>query len=1159
MKDVYLVIFRTYASHADHEHTLSNLLPTPTPPTPPTPPSLNSSHLPLPWRVVPRRNLASTLPTDFLVVHTAPYHTPSNRLHPSLSTPSPHPLTSTLLSLPSTHPSLIKHVTRERSYRHLLSIPPSSATSPPRPPSNPSPSPSPLFTAFDPYVDFDADPAAIGSFPLPRRFSTIAPLSQTFPPHPLSPLPHPTSPLHNSTPIPSHLHPRQLYPRRVLLSSPDQSVSRRYLADVLWSKGHTGAGIRVAVFDTGLSSTHPHFRRIRERTNWTDNDTLDDELGHGTHVAGVIASTHADCSGFAPDAEVYVYRVFNSRQLSFTSWFLDAFNHAIHTRVHVLNLSIGGPDFRDLPFVDKVLEMSANHITVVSAIGNDGPLYGTLNNPADQMDVIGVGGLTADDAIAGFSSRGMTTWELPAGYGRVKPDVVAFAINVMGSRVGGGCKPQTGTSAASPVVAGAVALLASSIPPARRAAELNPARLKQALTVGAKPVRGANIFEQGAGKLDLLAAFDHLASHLPHVSAIPAVLDLTACPYMWPYCSQELYYSSVPVLINVTLLNSISVSSIILDPPTFTITSPTSPLNSSSSSSSSTHPVPPLLSISFLYSQPLWPWSGYLSLQLTVTHDVSTPTLVTGLISLTVQSSDGTLSPLTLPLRANIIPTPPRASRLLWDQYHNLRYPSGYFPRDNLDVKTDTLDWNGDHPHTNYRDVYTQLRGMGYYVEVLGRSALCFDPALYGVLMVVDGEEEWWGEEVARVYEAVVRGGMGLLVVGEWYNVQVMREVKFWDENTASWWTPVTGGANVPALNDLLAPFGMAWSSHVVKGRVNVTGEWVPYGGGTTIARFPKGGYVVEGVMQNGGSGAVAKAYPVLGMWQGGEGEGGGREGGREGGSGRVLLWGDSNCLDLNNNPHGICTHLLHEIMAFLSPLTPSPSPLLRSAQRLTQPYVDPTPLPERMAGNNLARYSKVISPSASPACAAPFDTPMPTPVPFTRRVNVSAGAGVMWGGGAMQGMVSGSLGVVMPVRDGGGGGGGGKGGDRHSFRTGVTTAVLLLGLGCGMGCVWLLWLFHAYGAVEGKRRGEEEGEGGGEGKEGGGGGRERGGWGRPMWLWVARTAPSCCLTLLRLAHSAIMTSQPSSLPPTPVPLTRSTSTGQWRQEKGPEIITDSE
>jgi hypothetical protein len=145
--------------------------------------------------------------------------------------------------------------------------------------------------------------------------------------------------------------------------------------------------------------------------------------------------------------------------------------------VHVINLSIGGPDYLDAPFVDKVKEITASGILMVgrgrlldlghgmrgprpessnqrvqsdrrvavfgmvpcrttaappvasparrprpslpqvSAIGNDGPLYGTLNNPADQSDVIGVGGIDNRGAIAGFSSRGMTTHELPVGTG----------------------------------------------------------------------------------------------------------------------------------------------------------------------------------------------------------------------------------------------------------------------------------------------------------------------------------------------------------------------------------------------------------------------------------------------------------------------------------------------------------------------------------------------------------------------------------------------------------------------------------------------------------------------------------------------------------------------------------------------------------------------
>ena len=68
----------------------------------------------------------------------------------------------------------------------------------------------------------------------------------------------------------------------------------------------------------------------------------------------------------------------------------------------------------------QVLEITSNGLIMVSAIGNDGPNYGTLNNPADQNDVIGVGGIDFSNNIAAFSSRGMSTWELPGGYGRAK-------------------------------------------------------------------------------------------------------------------------------------------------------------------------------------------------------------------------------------------------------------------------------------------------------------------------------------------------------------------------------------------------------------------------------------------------------------------------------------------------------------------------------------------------------------------------------------------------------------------------------------------------------------------------------------------------------------------------------------------------------------------
>ncbi|CAG5954390.1 unnamed protein product [Menidia menidia] len=743
--------------------------------------------------------------------------------------------------------------------------------------------------------------------------------------------------------------------RRLLRAIP-RHVAQILQADVLWQMGHTGSGVKVAVFDTGLSEKHPHFKNVKERTNWTNEKTLDDGLGHGTFVAGVIASMR-ECQGFAPDSELHIFRVFTNNQVSYTSWFLDAFNYAILKKIDVLNLSIGGPDFMDHPFVDKVWELTANKVIMVSAIGNDGPLYGTLNNPADQMDVIGVGGIDFEDNIARFSSRGMTTWELPGGYGRVKPDIVTYGSGVRGSGMKEGCRSLSGTSVASPVVAGAVTLLASTV---LNRELVNPASMKQALIASARRLPGVNMFEQGHGKLDLIRAYQVLNSYRPQASLSPSYIDLTECPYMWPYCSQPIYYGGMPTIVNVTILNGMGVTGRIVDKP---IWQPYLPQNGDH------------MDVAISYSPVLWPWAGYLAVSISVAKKAASwEGVAQGHVMVTVASPaendsevGGELtSTVKLPIKVKIVPTPPRSKRVLWDQYHNLRYPPGYFPRDNLRMKNDPLDWNGDHIHTNFRDMYQHLRSMGYFVEVLGAPITCFDASQYGTLLMVDSEEEYFPEEITKLRRDI-DNGLSLIVFSDWYNTSVMRKVKFYDENTRQWWMPDTGGANVPALNDLISVWGMAFSDGLYEGDFTLADHDMYYASGCSIARFPEDGIVIAKNLKDQGlevlkqETAVVEGVPILGLYQT-----------PSDGGGRIALYGDSNCID-DSHRQKDCFWLLDALLQYTS-YSMTPPSLSHSHSRVAPPTGADRPLPQRLEGNHLYRYSKVLE--------AHLGDPKPRPLP---------------------------------------------------------------------------------------------------------------------------------------------------------------------------------
>lgn len=703
-------------------------------------------------------------------------------------------------------------------------------------------------------------------------------------------------------------------------------------AGALWDQGALGQGVRVAVFDTGIAAKARYFDNVVERTDWTDDRTTDDHIGHGTFVAGLIGGSHPRCPGIAPGVELLTFRVFTGSQVSYTSWFLDAFNYALQVDVDVLNLSIGGPDFADEPFTDKVNELTSAGVIVVSAIGNDGPLWGSLNNPADMMEVVGVGGIEPDGSIASFSSRGMTTHELSssfASYGRVKPDIVAYGRAVSGPshKNSASCRRLSGTSVASPIVAGAIALVASTVPKSRRKAVVNPASMKRALLQSSRLLTGLSVFEQGSGLLDIaevahimkvidteylasvkaqeaqvrklkaMGEHDIATSNLasvagPKAALFPSSLDLTApgCPLMWPHCSQPLFAGGAMTTLNITIFNPGGVSGAVDGYEWIP-------------GSGGSH-----LTVRVSEPERFWPWAAGLGVHLSVADAYSSVAnaeeTAEGLLRLRIRSLlENTHSEVDLPIRVRIAPFPPREKRLLWDMYHSLRYPPGYVPRDNLAEPKEMLDWLGDHPHTNFHSFYRRLRLEGFYVDVLESPISCLPDSVtksYGALLVIDTEDFFAPEEIAKVESLVREKGMGLIVASEWYNSGLMHSIRLEDDNTRSWWMPVSAGGNVPAVNDLLRPHGIAVGNLVVDGFVRAAASVFRFESGNGLVQLPPGSEVVYGrkmtVNQQNGDCAAGDSQigsskcpevvdlPVLGV--------------ALSGAGAVAVYGDTNCID---------------------------------------------------------------------------------------------------------------------------------------------------------------------------------------------------------------------------------------------------------------------
>ncbi len=305
-------------------------------------------------------------------------------------------------------------------------------------------------------------------------------------------------------------------------------------ADKLWKLGITGSGRLVMNIDTGVEGSHPALNSrwrgnfVPSNQAWfdpeTNTTTPTDCDNHGTHTMGIMCGrSGSDTIGVAPDAQWIAAKTIcssphTSKSISAFQWAMnpDGNPNTINDMPDVISNSWYDPNATDeCTGIYKTTfdAVEAAGIAIVFSAGNNGPNASTITKPkninTNEVNVFCVGninGNTAGYPIANSSSRGPSTC---GGTGSllIKPEVVAPGTSVRSSVRGGGYATMSGTSMASPHVAGAIALLKQVFP------NLTGTQIKYALYNTAVDLgQDGEDNTYGKGLIDVYAAFLYLAN-----------------------------------------------------------------------------------------------------------------------------------------------------------------------------------------------------------------------------------------------------------------------------------------------------------------------------------------------------------------------------------------------------------------------------------------------------------------------------------------------------------------------------------------------------------------------------------------------------------------------------------------------------------------------
>lgn len=238
---------------------------------------------------------------------------------------------------------------------------------------------------------------------------------------------------------------------------PPQQITwgiERVNAPPAWNNS-TGNNVKIAVLDTGISSSHPDLT-VSGGINLagkSKNKKWDDDNGHGTHAAGIIAARNNSIGvvGVAPDAQVYAVKVLDAYGSGYISDVIEGIDWAVQNNMDIVSLSLGTTTYSQA-LNDTTANAYKAGILLVAAAGNSGDGNISTNDvlyPAKFDSVIAVSAVDNNNNAPVWSADG------------AQVELAAPGVDIYSTWLDGGYVNQSGTSMAAPFVSGMAALVKS--------------------------------------------------------------------------------------------------------------------------------------------------------------------------------------------------------------------------------------------------------------------------------------------------------------------------------------------------------------------------------------------------------------------------------------------------------------------------------------------------------------------------------------------------------------------------------------------------------------------------------------------------------------------------------------------------------------------------